>query len=456
MRKISTILFLILVFAFGTMKAQDIENLYVSVTGWAQWDELENADGYMVRIDNQQEFEIEKHYFQHQVDEFQDGERHNIMVASIFDGTIGNFSSFDWIYSSCEHYEGFVSVPQGGWQGDDIVLNWELPQAPQDDSFFESFETGIPQNWGLIDADGDNHWWYLASVFMPAPQYTFFPHTGEDMICSESFSNMIGVGALHPDNYIVTHKVHVTESSTFSFWACAQDASYPFEHFGVAVSSESQTNPADFTMLHEWTLSAKDSRNGTWYQYTVDLSAYAGQEVYIAIRHFNCTDQFYLNVDDVEFSNNGTSAAGIIGTLIIRDGESYDIVPGDTNSYTDVAPDHIDHEYNLRVIYDGEESDFTHFAMSCEEIVLVADPTNVDENNYNRISVFPNPAVDAVTIQCEGIQQVTIFNSIGQMMFTSEANGNQLQIDLSEFQVGYYIIQARTKNSVMTKKLIVE
>lgn len=157
MKKISTILFLILVFAFGTMKAQDIENLYVSVTGWAQWDELENADGYMVRIDNQQEFEIEKHYFQHQVDEFQDGERHNIMVASIFDGTIGNFSSFDWIYSSCEHYEGFVSVPQGGWQGDDIVLNWELPQAPQDDSFFESFETGIPQNWGLIDADGDNH-----------------------------------------------------------------------------------------------------------------------------------------------------------------------------------------------------------------------------------------------------------------------------------------------------------
>ena len=47
MKKISTILFLILVFAFGTMKAQDIENLYVSVTGWAQWDELENADGYM-------------------------------------------------------------------------------------------------------------------------------------------------------------------------------------------------------------------------------------------------------------------------------------------------------------------------------------------------------------------------------------------------------------------------
>ena len=459
MKRISTILFLILFFAFGTLKAQNIENLYVSATGWAQWNELDNADGYMVRIDNQSEFEIENYYFQHEVEGFIDGESHNLMVAPIVNGATGDFSSFDWIYTSCEHYEGFVETPTGEWQGNDIVLNWELPEEPQDDdSFFESFENGIPQDWEIIDADGDNHWWYLASVFMPAPQYTFFPHSGEDMISSESFSNMIGVGALHPDNYIVTHKVHVTESSTFSFWACAQDANYPFEHFGVAISTSSQTSPADFTMVHEWTLSAKDSRNGTWYQYITDLSAYAGQEVYIAIRHFNCTDQFYLNVDDLEFSNGrkgNNPTSEILGTLIIRDGELLDITSGDAQSYIDVAPDGIDHEYTLRIIYNGNESDFSFYAMSCEETISVIDPTAVNEND-RRVSIFPNPAIDAVTIQCEGLQKVTIFNSIGQMLFTSEANGNQLQIDLSEFQVGYYIIQARTKNSVMTKKLIVE
>ena len=37
---------------------------------------------------------------------------------------------------------------------------------------------------------------------------------------------------------------------------------------------------------------------GTWRQYTVDLSAFAGQK-YIAIRHFNCNDQFILDVDDL-------------------------------------------------------------------------------------------------------------------------------------------------------------
>ena len=116
---------------------------------------------------------------------------------------------------------------------------------------------------------------------------------------------------LYPDNYLVSPQVTVVNGSTFSFWACAQDACYPADHFGVAISTTG-TNASDFTTLQEWTMTAKGSRNdgprgtraqGSWYQYTVDLSNYAGQQVYIAIRHFNCSDQFILNVDDVELSN---------------------------------------------------------------------------------------------------------------------------------------------------------
>ena len=46
-------------------------------------------------------------------------------------------------------------------------------------------------------------------------------------------------------------------------------------------------------MLNEWTIS-----NTSWAQYSVDLSAFAGQTGYIAVRHFNCTDQFAIGVDD--------------------------------------------------------------------------------------------------------------------------------------------------------------
>ena len=69
-------------------------------------------------------------------------------------------------------------------------------------------------------------------------------------------------------------------------------------------------------MVQEWTMTSKGIAyngprgmrdQGNWYQYTVDLSDYAGEQIYIAIRHFNCTDMFYLNIDDIELSNGAKS-----------------------------------------------------------------------------------------------------------------------------------------------------
>ena len=37
---------------------------------------------------------------------------------------------------------------------------------------------------------------------------------------------------------------------------------------------------------------------GTWYKYVVDLSSYGG-EGYVAIRHYGCSDEFLLDVDDI-------------------------------------------------------------------------------------------------------------------------------------------------------------
>ena len=174
-------------------------------------------------------------------------------------------------------------------------------------TFTESFESGIPADWTTIDADGDGYNWMQSSVMMAG--YSITPHSGDDMVSSASYSGV----ALFPDNYLVTPQVNIANGSTFSFWACAQDASYPAEHFGVAISDDGTT----FTMVQEWTMTAKGdgakgprgtNATGNYYQYSVDLSAYAGQK-YIAIRHFNCTDMFYLNVDDAELSNGSKGRA---------------------------------------------------------------------------------------------------------------------------------------------------
>ena len=69
-------------------------------------------------------------------------------------------------------------------------------------------------------------------------------------------------------------------------------------------------------MVNEWTLTAKSygamslgrdgntRAQGNWYQYSVNLSNFAGSGRYIAIRHFNCSDQFLIDIDDVVLSTN--------------------------------------------------------------------------------------------------------------------------------------------------------
>ena len=203
------------------------------------------------------------------------------------------------------------------FDSDAVQVNWTY-FAPDANTY--TFENGM-EGWTTIDADGDGWNWMLGTEVMSSGQ----GHNGSnDLVLSQSWNNTAGV--LYPDNYLVSPQVEL--GGQLHFFACAQDVNYAAEHFGVAVSTSSNTNPDDFTMLQEWTMSAKSVSNpmnaaspittadnaikghsrggnnraqGTWYEYTVDLSAYSGMG-YVAIRHFNCADMFYLDIDDININ----------------------------------------------------------------------------------------------------------------------------------------------------------
>ena len=129
-----------------------------------------------------------------------------------------------------------------------------------------NFDDGTLQGWTTIDADGDGHDWELSSDGMGF-------NNSEGMMMSYSRDYATG-DSLTPCNYLVSPRVALTEAfSTIDFWACALDEVYVAEHFGVFISYD---GIHDWTALQEWTM--QGPRN--WYNYTTDLSAYAGQEVY--------------------------------------------------------------------------------------------------------------------------------------------------------------------------------
>ena len=339
------------------------------------------------------------------------------------------------------------------------------PGGCEGDEFTVNFESGIPAGWTTIDADGDGYNWNLASTTMG----TGYGHNNSsDMIFSQSYDNNVGV--LYPDNYLVTPALTLCEGSEFTFWACAQDAGYAAEHFGVAISE----NGVNFDMVQEWTMTAKgegkaSSANrsgraqGSWYQYTVDLSAYAGEGRYIAIRHFNCSDMFYLDVDDIELNNGAKNRAGLVKYNVYRstDNANYTMigevaaVAGQTYyEYIDTPANAGTYYYQVRADYGDCESEPAVSGENPSQNYVVAGVTGLNENDSN-VALFPNPTNGNVTIQAEGMSRVTVVSVLGQVVYDTELNADEFILNMAQFNAGMYMVRVYTENGVTVKRVTV-
>jgi hypothetical protein len=144
--------------------------------------------------------------------------------------------------------------------------------------FGDDFEKGLDK-WTNLDGDGDGHTWETLENFGLYGGYA-----------ATSASFIDGVGVLTPDNLLISPLV--TLGGTVAFYAMPRLQSYPSEVFGVFVSTEG-TDPDNFSVVETWTMTT-----GNWRIFTADLSNYEG-EGYVAIRHYDCSDWYALNIDNV-------------------------------------------------------------------------------------------------------------------------------------------------------------
>ena len=171
-----------------------------------------------------------------------------------------------------------------------VMLTWTTPAPVAVAPVTESFEEGLG-GFTTVDADADgNDWIHHVNE---AGQTKYSTKTGDGSVYSESYINY--VGAINPDNWLVTPAAKL--EGEFSFWACGQDKNYATEHFAVYVSTTSATDPTSFTKVSDEFVATSEMK-----EYKVDLSAYAGQTGYVAIRHYNVTNMFCLVVDDVTYT----------------------------------------------------------------------------------------------------------------------------------------------------------
>lgn len=71
-----------------------------------------------------------------------------------------------------------------------------------------------------------------------------------------------------------------------------------------------------------------------------------------------------------------------------------------------------------------------------------------------KMSIYPNPVVDIVTIKtADKIESAEVYSAAGQMVFSSKKVANN-QIDLSALTKGFYILKVKTDKGLQTTKLI--
>ena len=188
-----------------------------------------------------------------------------------------------------------VTITPGGGTPNTPVPPTQNPNTPAPGGNTGwGFETDpFAEGWTIRDDDGDGYNW----EWMDASGSNYNVYEGTHCMASASYQNSAfgGGTALTPDNWLISPAF--TAGSTVTFWYAGQDPSYSAEPFGVYVIANGTTSAE----LGHFTAS------NTYQQGSVDISAYAGQPVQVAFRHYGVTDMFRLNLDLVEVSGGGST-----------------------------------------------------------------------------------------------------------------------------------------------------
>ena len=160
----------------------------------------------------------------------------------------------------------------------------------------EDFETAAGRNaWTIDELDGDNDTWeFLDATVNEVDSFTGY--------FAASFSWYFE--AFTPDNTLMSPVISLPTSGNLelSFKVASGDEELFDEHYAVYVIPATATFTGAETPVFEETLDAGYLSAAK--VINVDVSSYAGQDVKLVFRHFNCTDIFYIGIDDVMITQN--------------------------------------------------------------------------------------------------------------------------------------------------------
>ena len=79
---------------------------------------------------------------------------------------------------------------------------------------------------------------------------------------------------------------------------------------------------------------------------------------------------------------------------------------------------------------------------------------NIAEISNDIISIYPNPTENNITIEAEDIIQIEVYNTLGQMVARIGAEGNSVELDMSDYSDGIYLIKTVSKEGSTVSRVV--
>ena len=221
------------------------------------------------------------------------------------------------------------------WEGNAESYNLRYRKAAGNEMFYSNDLEEGAEGWTLKDADGDGNCWQLVDL---SSSSSLSAHSGNIAFYSNSWTSS---GNLTPDNWLISPEVDL--KGTLKYYV-AGDGSWP-ETYRIYVSTTG-TEVDDFQPLTDDM--ATPSTSMVYEEKTFDLSAYEGVKGYIAFRHYNCTGQDFMLIDDISIEGDEIPA-----------GEWITISPATSPQDIEGLTPSTEYEVQVQGVYADGTSDWT-------------------------------------------------------------------------------------------------
>ena len=117
-----------------------------------------------------------------------------------------------------------------------------------------------------------------------------------------------------------------------------------------------------------------------------------------------------------------------------------------------INPEYATYDSKGHVVNDPWPTPFESCGFDLDAVGVIHDlaHSDVTENEAERVSVYPNPAKDRLTVKAENLQSIEIYNVMGQQVMVS----TEPTINLSALTEGIYFVRVVCEAGMVTKRIV--